>query len=177
MSRAPKKLSLDTYRTNPAPVTAAEYDVTPGLPDWIEGEIKRREEVAQDATDGPWVAEHPEVRWGDDADAAIIGGGKQLARLGYDHNGHLNADHIELNGPAVVLRRCAGDRKILAAHPYTTRVINPGYGAQSAGFGCETCHDWDGVPEGRGNCDTILALAEGYGLKPAGEDDVEVVRG
>ncbi|WP_435285259.1 hypothetical protein [Streptomyces bacillaris] len=61
-------------------------------------------------------------------------------------------------------RWCAAHRKILEAHPYTTRVINPSYGPHSAGFGCETCHDWDGVPEGRGNCPTILALAEGYGL-------------
>lgn len=67
--------------------------------------------------------------------------------------------------PAQVLRWCAADRKILAAHPYTTRVINPVDGSTSAGFGCETCHDWDGVPEGRGNCATILALADTYGAE------------
>ncbi|CAM5626952.1 hypothetical protein STENM36S_08713 [Streptomyces tendae] len=55
-------------------------------------------------------------------------------------------------------------------------MINPQYGRHTAGFGCETCHDWDGVPEGRGNCDTVLALAEAYGLDPADETDVEVVR-
>jgi hypothetical protein len=68
-----------------------------------------------------------------------------------------------LPDPDAVLRRIASDRKILEAHPYTTRVINPGCGLQSAGFGCETCHNWDGVPEGRGNCATVVALAEGWG--------------
>lgn len=71
--------------------------------------------------------------------------------------------HTARHDPAAVLRRIAADRKILAAHPYTTRVINPGCGLQSAGFGCENCHNWDGVPEGRGNCATVLALAEGWG--------------
>jgi hypothetical protein len=79
--------------------------------------------------------------------------------------------------PEADARWSEAHRKILAAHPYTTRVINPAYGKHSAGFGCETCHDWGGVPEGRGNCDTILALAEAYGLEPAGEADVEVIRG
>ena len=71
------------------------------------------------------------------------------------------------NDPAAVLRRIAADRKILAAHPYTTRVVNPVDGSHSAGFGCETCHDWDGVPEGRGWCDTVRLLAEGYGWTEA----------
>lgn len=172
----PKMRLADIARGPKVPVTVAEYDVTPGLHEWIEGEIERREQAARAATEGPWSAEHPKARWGDDPEARLIGRGKVLGVLSSDYNGHLNADHIELNGPDVVLRRCAADRKILAAHPYTTRVINPGYGKRSAGFGCETCHDWDGVPEGRGNCDTILALAEAYGLEPAGEPDVEVMR-
>jgi hypothetical protein len=73
------------------------------------------------------------------------------------------AEHIVLHDPEAVLQRIAAERKILAAHPYTTRVINPLCGQESAGFGCETCHNWDGVPEGRGNCATVLALAEGWG--------------
>lgn len=71
--------------------------------------------------------------------------------------------HIVRHSPAAVLRRIDRDRKILAAHPHTTRAVNPVDGLQSAGFGCETCHDWDGVPEGRGWCDTVRLLAEGYG--------------
>ena len=85
----------------------------------------------------------------------------------YDEGAPLpeEAAHIALNDPATVLLRCEADRKILAAHPHTTRVINPSDGSASAGFGCETCHGWDSVPEGRGNCATILALAGGYGWK------------
>lgn len=171
--RAPK---MRLTRGPSEPVTVAEWDATPGLHAWIEGEIRRREEAARDATEGPWSAEHPEGRWGDDPEARLIGRGKILGTLSNDYNGHLNADHIELHGPDAVLRRCAADRKILAAHPYTERAINPGYGPSRAPFGCETCHDWDGVPEARGNCDTILALAEGYGLEPVDETDVEVIR-
>ena len=49
--------------------------------------------------------------------------------------------------------------RILAAHPITTKVIPPGYRAGTGEkFGCETCHDWDGVTEGRGYCETLLAL-------------------
>jgi hypothetical protein len=79
------------------------------------------------------------------------------------YEGLAMAEHIVRHDPAAVLRRIAADRKLLAAHPYTTRVISPLCGQESAGFGCETCHNWDGVPEGRGNCATVLALAEGWG--------------
>lgn len=133
------------------PVTVAEYDVTPGLHEWIEGEIKRREEAAT-----------PLVGLGTCPD--------------YGHCQPECSHEVGVNESAAILRWCAAHRKILTAHPYTTRVINPVDGRPSAGFGCETCHDWDGVPEGRGNCATILALAEGYGLEPAGERDVEVIR-
>jgi hypothetical protein len=61
-------------------------------------------------------------------------------------------------------RWCAAHRKILEAHPYTEWVVNPNYAAHGAPFGCQTCHDWDGATLGMGNCATILALAEGYGL-------------
>ncbi|MER5815463.1 DUF6221 family protein [Streptomyces californicus] len=175
-----RKLRLNQIRRHGAPeevVTVTEWDVTPGLHEWIEGEIRRREEAAQDATQGPWFADHPHVSWGEEKDAEVIGQGKLLAALSYDRNGHLNADHIALHDPTVALRRCAADRKILAAHPYTTRVVNPSYGPHTAGFGCETCHGWDGVPEGRGNCPTILALAKAYGLDDEDNADVEVVRG
>ncbi|QGZ53376.1 hypothetical protein GPZ77_34690 (plasmid) [Streptomyces sp. QHH-9511] len=55
-------------------------------------------------------------------------------------------------------------QRILDDHPYSSDVINPGYGGVGAPFGCVRCHDWDGVTEGRGNCVTVLALAHGYGF-------------
>lgn len=63
-------------------------------------------------------------------------------------------------------------RQLLATHPYTHAPSKRG-----PGFYCDTCHVEDGVIEGGGNCDTVLALAEAYGLEPAGDDDVEVVQG
>ncbi|MFJ2110640.1 hypothetical protein ACIOEX_01705 [Streptomyces sp. NPDC087850] len=65
----------------------------------------------------------------------------------------------------------ATHRKILAAHPYS--MIAGG----RAGFGCDTCHvgEYGGTVDD-GNCATILALAEGYGLEPADGAEVEVHR-
>ncbi|MFJ6729356.1 DUF6221 family protein [Streptomyces sp. NPDC091281] len=167
MSRRPPKLRLADLRAPAQPVTVAEWDVTPGLHAWIEEQIKRREDAARSHGDGPlWEYDDSLMMV---RDATERGGAARVFS-------HGTGDHIMLNDPDSVLRRCAADRKILSAHPYTTRVINPGYGGHSAGFGCETCHDWDGVPEGRGNCATILALAEGYGLEPADEADTEVIR-
>lgn len=166
MTRSAPKMRLASGPR--VPVTVAEWDVTPGLHEWIEGEIKRREEVARGGQRacGAWEYDSfvHEIR--DRCNAGTT------ATVYEDGAGRF----IELNDPDDALRRCAAARKILAAHPYTTNVVNPSYGQHSAGFGCETCHDWDGVPEGRGNCATILALAEAYGLEPADETDVEVVR-
>lgn len=121
--RQPARTGLPGSETIPVTVTVADWDVTPGLHDWIGQQIRAAEAAGADG--------------------------------------------------AATLRRCASDRKILAAHPYTTVVINPGYGPATAGFGCETCHDWDGVTERRGNCDTILALAEAHGLD--GEADIDTI--
>jgi hypothetical protein len=142
----------------------AEWDVTPGLHEWIEGEIKRLE--AEPPPHGQDCNALPTPQ------SCSCGPGEYCECA--DYNG-FNSANCDCPWPTAVARRCIADRKILAAHPYTTTVINPNCGPRNAGFGCETCHDWDGVPEGRGNCDTILALAEGYGLDPAGDADVEVV--
>lgn len=78
-------------------------------------------------------------------------------------------------------RWCAAHRKILEAHSYTNEVVSPIYRMKAADFGCATCHvagDEEGeLVEGRGNCDTVLALAEGYGLDDEDNADVEAVRG
>jgi hypothetical protein len=161
--------------TGPAPKARAkvgEWDVTPGLQEWIEQHIIETERALRglDKEQGRvWV-----TRWDARTDSMEI----------VDRAGSLVAANVlpwaaewmERAAPTLGYARCAADRKILAAHPYTTRVVNPSRGKHSAGFGCETCHDWDGVPEGRGNCATILALAEAYGLEPAEDGNVEVVR-
>ncbi|MFI5739202.1 DUF6221 family protein [Streptomyces anulatus] len=157
-------------------VTVTEWDVTPGLHEWITEEIGLREQTVRAADKELGRAWH--TRWDASTDSfEVVTESGLLVASGLSPG---VAGHIAGNDPATALRRYAADRKILAAHPYTTQVINPSYGphkAASAGFGCETCHDWDGVPEGRGNCPTILALAEAYGLDDEDNADVEVIRG
>lgn len=73
-------------------------------------------------------------------------------------------EHIALHDPAAVLRRCQADRKILGLH----RSVQMKY--QRVGedpFGCPICHldAHEPVVFGGGYCDTILALAEGYGYQ------------
>ncbi|MFD8545670.1 DUF6221 family protein [Streptomyces sp. NPDC059649] len=150
-------------------MTVAEWDVTPGLHDWIKQQIAQVEGVLRnlDKEHGRgWVA-----RWDARTDSFRIVDGS--GRLVAENMQPVSASFIALSSPAAARRRCAADRKILAAHPHTTVVINPSYGPATAGFGCETCHDWDGVTEGRGNCDTILALAEAHGLD--GEADIDTI--
>ncbi|WP_405699063.1 DUF6221 family protein [Streptomyces sp. NBC_01383] len=143
-------------------VTVAEYDVTPGLHEWIEGEIQRQEQAALSHGDGPlWEYDETLLTVRD------AQGGGAVAHVILDGTG----DHIMLNDPDAALRRCTADRKILAAHPYSTVA------GGRAGFGCDTCHQSEyGGTEDDGNCATILALAEAYGLEPAEETDVEVVK-
>jgi hypothetical protein len=69
------------------------------------------------------------------------------------------AAHIVANNPAAVLRRIAADRKLIAAHPITSDVRD----IRIISLGCRTCHRWDDQIDGRGYCDSIIALAEGWG--------------
>lgn len=137
----------------------------PDLHGWITQQIDDREEAARAAADGDSGEWFVGEKWNVLRIESLPAGCTPNILVVYG-NMAVQSDHIALNDPASVLRRCAADRKILAAHPYTTRVINPVDGSTSAGFGCETCHDLDGVPEGRGNCATILAVAEAYELTP-----------
>ncbi|MEU6058020.1 DUF6221 family protein [Streptomyces sp. NPDC047097] len=138
-----------------------ELDVTPGLHEWINGEILRRAEVARECQQNSHA-------WAYDEASREI---RELANAGtvarvYRHGTGI---FIAANDPESVLRRCHADLMLLAAHPYTTEVAPPLAGQPSAGFGCTTCHRaWDEYGgediEGRGNCPSILALAEAYGL-------------
>jgi hypothetical protein len=78
--------------------------------------------------------------------------------------------HIARHDPARVLAECASKRRIVELHPHTERVIAEGYIGANAGFGCEVCHDWDGVTEGLGNCDTLRALAQPYADRPGWQE-------
>lgn len=134
----------------------------PDLHGWITQQIDHVEAVAREATEGPWLADHPEPKhWGDDPESALIVRGKVLCILDNQYGGPLNLDHIVLHDPTTVLRRCTADRKILDIHkPYGGR----GYGGHAC-TGCgELNEDW--AIEHANDCPTLLALAEGYGLTP-----------
>lgn len=61
-----------------------------------------------------------------------------------------------------VLATCAALRQIVEEHPITTRIV--GYGpSKGFPFGCEVCHDWDGVTVGDGYCATLRAVASIWG--------------
>ncbi|NUP20761.1 MAG: hypothetical protein HOZ81_32730 [Streptomyces sp.] len=144
-------------------MTVAEWDITPDLHEWIEGEIVKLEESAMAARRpcGSWEYD-PCVR-----EIRDLCNSGTIASIAWPGPG----EFVAVNDPDSVLRRCAADRKILALHPYTQHPSKRG-----PDFYCDTCHVDDGCVTGGGNCDTVLALAEAYGLEPAGESDVEVVR-
>jgi hypothetical protein len=123
---------------------------------WLTDAIARRESAASAASPGPWVpggigdygwTVHTGVRSIETEDSEI---------------GQADAKHIALNSPSAVLRRCAADRKLIAAHPITRDVIVV-MPDGTHGFGCSVCHNEDLLTVGDGWCDTLLALAEGYG--------------
>lgn len=70
------------------------------------------------------------------------------------------ARHIAHNDPATVLRRCAADRRILNAH-LTDVLSDTLYGRL---YSCHTCHRFTDEGTPRWWCETLLALADGYGI-------------
>jgi hypothetical protein len=82
------------------------------------------------------------------------------------------AVHIALNDPPTALRRCAADRRILELHRQVPADV-PG-NERDESTGCQICGkallcDWI---EGNGVCDTVVALADAYGVT-AGVEVVE----
>lgn len=84
--------------------------------------------------------------------------------------------HIARHDPGRVLADVESKREILALHPYTTQRRSVGEGRLATMYGrnwekrlknldtpyCETCHVEDGVIDGGGPCDTLIALARPY---------------
>ena len=99
----------------------------PDLAEWLETAIGELEQAAELATTGPWVAtSHGFV---DVVPSSSSGAFVASAAYAYPDGSsdpilQADAEHIALNDPAAVLRRCAADRKILdlvrrgiAGHP------------------------------------------------------------
>jgi hypothetical protein len=130
--------------------------------------VQAEAEAARDidyAQCGVWEARGPYPSASGEADGVSRPRGNLRAQIGRDDI-FLDAElpwglipHMARHDPAAVLRRITADKKLIAAHPVTTEVRD----IRMTRFGCQTCHKWDDRVEGRGYCDTILALAEGWG--------------
>ena len=151
------------------------------LVEWLEAAIGERERIARAALPGPWAVDKDDQVYVPHLDRLTIGqrfDGSQFTSVdrtyvlfgdggggcGCGCSSRDEAEHIALNDPASVLRRCQADRKILAEHPIYT--LDPyGMARDEVPFGCGTCHDCGEGFYGGGFCDTLKALAEGYGYQ------------
>jgi hypothetical protein len=135
---------------------------------YLHATLDAVEQEAEAARPGPWTV------WNAHHNVAVVhdsgqrsGSGLPLGPLvvsaSSDH-ALPDAVHIARHDPAAVLRRIAADRKILAAHPITRDVRD----IRITRFGCRTCHKRDDRVDGRGYCDTLIALAEGWGWTEEG---------
>lgn len=68
-------------------------------------------------------------------------------------------EHLDLHSPASVLRRCAADRKILQVHAPQGGDWEP-----HACLGCGSDSEYGVLVDHTNDCETLQALAEGYGL-------------
>jgi hypothetical protein len=130
---------------------------------WLETAIARRELIARSAADSvgglSWDGSERDVSARESGDT--VADGVTYGDM-WEPMQQEACDHIALNDPESVLRRCAADRKLIAAHPVTRDVITVQPDG-THGFGCAVCHHEDLLTVGDGWCDTLLALAEGYG--------------
>ena len=121
---------------------------------WLDSAIARREQVAQTAAA---LQDDPENGWGivDDSSYAVPSKRRTISpHIGFTHEPE-SAEHIVLNNPADVLRRCAADRKLLEIHG-------------GRGHSCPA-YDYDGDLDEHARfynhevCPVVQHLADGYG--------------
>ena len=124
---------------------------------WLDTAITRREQTAHaaaDAVGGPsWDGSERDVSARDSGDT--VADGVMYGDM-YEPMRQEACDHIALNDPESVLRRCAADRRLIAEHgPFSERD-----------WGCKGC-GLDGLEElitsYYEDCPVLVAIAEGYG--------------
>ncbi|WP_020135026.1 DUF6221 family protein [Streptomyces sp. 351MFTsu5.1] len=127
---------------------------------WITQQVDRVEAVARAAADGDsgewFVGRKWNVYRTEDQE---LGTGVEINRLVVYGNVQAQSEHIALNDPAAVLRRCAADRKILDDH----NVFADG---STHCVGCGTDYESGPHVDNTNDCPTLLSLAEGHGLTP-----------
>ncbi|MFE4915901.1 DUF6221 family protein [Streptomyces sp. NPDC056652] len=133
---------------------------------WLNAAIAAREKTTHAATQPAWRTHDTHLDLGGHTATVLSGTGNQVELLAWlptmshnpwdeTRNAWNNAEHIALNDPESVLRRCAADRKLLELHGNRCHSC-PAKG--EAGYLDEwTQFDYDDT------CPVVLLLAEGYG--------------
>jgi hypothetical protein len=126
----------------------------PDLRDWILQRIRDTETAVEACPPWPWTFET-------DDDAVLAADGIQVAEMLALSGRQLHATGVFVvgNDPAAVLRRCAADRKILDIHHYAGGNRWDQYACHGCGY-----DDTGYLVDHANDCETLLALAEGYGL-------------
>lgn len=128
----------------------------PDLHGWITQQIDETQRVAEAARG------QGEGRWHHDSsyeNGYVYDGGVQPVVYDESTPSPEEAEHIALHDPASVLRRCAADRKILEVHAPQGGDWEP-----YACLGCGTDSEYGVLVDHTNDCETLQALAEGYGL-------------
>ncbi|MET7437011.1 DUF6221 family protein [Streptomyces sp. NPDC005496] len=121
----------------------------PDLHGWITQQIDRREDLAKRA------AHYGRLNWPQPATAVVDVGDSWPITT---EAGPI-AEHISVHDPATVLHRCEADRKILKIHAPQGGDWEP--------YACEGCgsdSEYGVLVDHTNDCETLIALAEGYGL-------------
>lgn len=128
----------------------------PDLHGWITRQIDETQRIAEAARghgEGRWRHEtgYHSGRVEDERGETVV----------YDEGAPLEeeAAHIALHDPHAVLRRCAADRKILEVHAPQGGDWEP-----YACLGCGSDSEYGVLVDHVNDCETLQALAEGYGL-------------
>jgi len=144
----------------------------PDLHGWITQQINERERLAELISPGGYAPDEWRIepsrsgRWAqivaysrtniEPPEAAVRDSEQPVALVQTGRNEHRL---ITAHDPAAVLRRCAADRKILAVHAPAGTKWDP-YACNGCGVDSEYGHEVGHTND----CETLQALAEGYGL-------------
>jgi hypothetical protein len=126
----------------------------PDLHGWISQKIDAAQALAIACPPWPWTFET-------DDDSVLSADGIQVAEMFALSSQQIRTAgaFVAGNDPAAVLRRCAADRKILAIHSYAGGNSWDQYACHGCGY-----DDTGYLVDHANDCETLLALAEGYGL-------------
>lgn len=131
---------------------------------WITQQVDRLEETARAVEDrsAPW-----DGQWMADGNSAVrtVNGHVLFYRHGPAPLKHGLADHVALNDPATVLRRCEADRRILARHRIDPAAAGTPRAAACDGCGVEWVRDYcEPATDNLNDCPELLDLAHAHGI-------------